>query len=126
MNGMSTRQSRSRDPADGASRSDDDEGMAPGASGPNTGRREPRTSVGSGAERQRYRAAPIGRRGHVDDPPVNWSAASPNEGGTAEGTTFRPGTKWSFLDSRGASAMTTSDPISLVEAQRLSANADTI
>ena len=60
MNGTSTRQSRSRDPAVGASRNDDDEGMAPGASGPNTGRREPRTSVGSGAERQRYRAAPIG------------------------------------------------------------------
>ena len=52
--------------------------------------------VGSGAERQRYRAAPIGgssaRRSR--------SAASPNEGGTAEGTTFRPGTKRSFLDSR--------------------------
>ena len=58
-------------------------------------RHRPRNPVGSGAERQRYRAAPIGgatatRRSR--------SAASPNEGGTAEGTTFRPGTKWSFLD----------------------------
>src|SRR4029079_10338693 len=108
MNGTSTRQSRSRDPAVGASRDDDDEGMAPGASGPNTGRREPRTSVGSGAERQRYRAAPIGQRERRGAPPVRKSAASPNEGGTAEGTTFRPGTKWSFSDSRGTNAMTTS------------------
>ena len=30
-------------------------------------------------------------------PSVRQSAASPNEGGTAEGTTFRPGTKRSFL-----------------------------
>ena len=51
--------------------------------------------VGSGAERQRYRAAPIGR----DSPRAvgHASAASPNEGGTAEGTTFRPGTIRSFL-----------------------------
>src|SRR4249919_2543514 len=98
MNGTSTRQSRSRDPAVGASRNDDDEGMAPGASGPNTGRREPRTSVGSGAERQRYRAAPIGHRGDAAGPSVRQSAASPNEGGTAEGTTFRPGTKRFFFN----------------------------
>ena len=51
--------------------------------------------VGSGAERQRYRAAPIatGRPDAVG----HESAASPNEGGTAEGTTFRPGTNGRFL-----------------------------
>jgi len=37
--------------------------MDPGASGPNARRRRPRSPVGSGAERQRYRAAPIGGGG---------------------------------------------------------------
>ena len=37
------------------------QGMDPGASGPNAKRCEPQAPVGSGAERQRYRAAPIGR-----------------------------------------------------------------
>jgi len=75
-------------------------GMDPGASGPNEGSMFDRPSpVGSGAERQRYRAAPIGGRTAV--PPVGHSsAAQPNEGGTAEGTTFRPGRRRSFLDSR--------------------------
>ena len=92
---------RPRDPAVGASRNDDDEGMDPGASGPNARRREPRTPVGSGAERQRYRAAPIGRPRRRGPPVGHESAASPNEGGTAEGTTFRPGDEWSFLILRG-------------------------
>ena len=79
--------------------------------------------VGSGAERQRYRAAPIARS---HDPAVGHeSAASPNEGGTAEGTTFRPGTIRSFLILE-ANAMSTADPISLAQAKRLAANADTI
>ena len=72
--------------------------------------------VGSGAERQRYRAAPIARS---HDPAVGHaSAASPNEGGTAEGTTFRPGTIRSFLILE-ANAMSTADPISLAQAKRL-------
>src|SRR6185503_6049024 len=74
-----------------------------------------------------YRAAPIGgssaRRSR--------SAASPNEGGTAEGTTFRPGTKWSFLilgpgSPRRLASMPFTDPLSLTEAKRLAANADTL
>src|SRR6185436_303577 len=92
-----------------------------GARAPNASR------VGSGAERQRYRAAPIGgssaRRSR--------SAASPNEGGTAEGTTFRPGTNWSFLilgpgSPRRLASMSTTDPLSLTEAKRLAGNADTL
>src|SRR4029078_13606475 len=59
------------------------------------------------------------------------SAASPNEGGTAEGTTFRPGTKWSCLilgpgRPRRRASMSTTDPLSLTEAKRLAANADTL
>src|SRR5436190_21704979 len=57
--------------------------------------------VGSGAERQRYRAAPIGQGS--PGPVGHESAASPNEGGTAEGSTFRPGDDWSFLILRGPS-----------------------
>src|SRR4029079_4451002 len=57
-----------------------------------------RDQVGSGAERQRYRAARIGEH-RASGPRArrSRSAASPNEGGTAEGTTFRPWTKRSFL-----------------------------
>src|SRR5260221_3392198 len=61
------------------------------------------------------------------------SAASPNEGGTAEGTTFRPRYVKVVSDSRvrgaphgGHRHMTTTDPLSLTEAKRLAPNADTI
>jgi len=61
-------------------------------------RRRGADPVGSGAERQRYRAAPIGPdRVQRRIARRSWSAASPNEGGTAEGTTFRPGTTGRFL-----------------------------
>src|SRR5258705_19038 len=61
------------------------------------------------------------------------SAASPNEVGTAEGTTFRPRDVKVVSDSRvrgaphgGHRHMTTTDPLSLTEAKRLAPNADTI
>src|SRR5258705_3679251 len=61
------------------------------------------------------------------------SAASPNEGGTAEGTTFRPRDVKVVSDSRvrgaphgGHRHMTTTDPLSLTEAKRLAASADTL
>jgi anthranilate synthase component 1 len=50
---------------------------------------------------------------------------TPNEGGTAEGTTFRPGDERSFLILE-ADTMSTADPISLAQTKRLAANADTI
>jgi anthranilate synthase component 1 len=49
---------------------------------------------------------------------------TPNEGGTAEGTTFRPGDDRSFLILEAA--MTTTDPISLTHAKRVAAGADTV
>jgi anthranilate synthase component 1 len=59
--------------------------------------------------------------------------AAPKAGGTAEGATFRPGRKVVFDSVRTASAgkepaatMTLTPPLSLGEAQRLAANADTI
>ena len=90
---------RQRDPVVGANRGDgggewtreppDRTTVTPGMPGSND-------QVGSGAERQRYRAAPIARDrphgGHRTRAAGHVSAASPNEGGTAEGTTFRPGT----------------------------------
>src|SRR6476660_2865430 len=94
--------------------------MDPGASGPNT-----RVVL---ASRLRRRAPAI--QGSADrhgssGPVGHTSAASPNEGGTAEGTTFRPGDERSFLILE-ASFMTTVDPISLAQAKRLAAEADTI
>src|SRR5215212_100248 len=53
------------------------------------------------------------------------SAASPNEGGTAEGTAFRPGWTKAVLDSRRPK-VTSMDPLSLTQAKRLAANADTL
>src|SRR4026209_2580911 len=98
--------------------------MDPGASGPNAKRHPPQAPVASGAERQRYRAAPIDRR--ASGRPVGQeSAASPNEGGTAEGTTFRPGLKGRSCFPRSI-AMKAADPITLAQTQRLAANADTI
>ena len=113
--------------------------MAAAANGPGSHRteREAATSrerqVGSGAERQRYRAAPIEpvlglRRSECGTPP--------NEGGTAEGTAFRPeqtkvvssilGCRGPRADepTEGRTAMT--DPLSLTEAKRLAGTADTI
>jgi anthranilate synthase component 1 len=61
---------------------------------------------------------------------------TPKQGGTAEGTAFRPRDEWPFLipgrtvDGTAAPEatrpMTTSDPLSLTEAKRLVGNADTI
>jgi hypothetical protein len=42
--------------------------MDPGASGPNAKRQLAVDAIGSGAERQRYRAAPIGGGGDTDRP----------------------------------------------------------
>src|SRR5439155_8482900 len=53
------------------------------------------------------------------------SAASPNEGGTAEGTAFRPGWTKAVCDSRRLD-VTTMDPLSLTQAKRLAASADTL
>jgi anthranilate synthase component I len=51
----------------------------------------------------------------------------PNEGGTAEGTAFRPGRTKVVLDSPETRALTSSpQPLSLSEAKRLVGNADTI
>ncbi|TMC60835.1 MAG: hypothetical protein E6J17_09350, partial [Chloroflexi bacterium] len=107
-------------------------GMDPGASGPNANvanrlrRRAPAIAGSADRRPTRKRRPPVGQE----------SAASPKEGGTAEGTTFRPGTEV-VSDSQAqqyqprnafpeAPAMTTSDPLSLGQAKRLSANADTI
>jgi anthranilate synthase component 1 len=54
------------------------------------------------------------------------SAASPNEGGTAEGTTFRPGRRRSFLILEATIAMAPFEPLSLAEAKRLAPSTDTI
>src|SRR5206468_10447887 len=51
-------------------------------------------------------------------------AASPNEGGTAEGTAFRPGRTKAVRDSRRPHV--TMDPLSLTQAKRLAASADTV
>src|SRR4051812_11342935 len=117
-------------------------GMDPGASGPNANaasrlRRKAPAIAGSADRRPtRKRRPPVGQE----------SAASPKEGGTAEGTTFRPGTKvvsdspppittnrpskpatrTEPPHSPEAPAMTTSDPLSLSQAKRLAASADTV
>src|SRR5215211_483173 len=103
--------------------------MDPGASGPNGRRARTRDDPSrlrrrapaiQGSADRRPRERTIARRSR--------SAAQPNEGGTAEGTTFRPGTNRSFLIlGRGpaeAPIMATTDPLSLGEAKRLSGNAD--
>ena len=102
MNGTSTRRASAERPGGWWKPGRRRRRMDPGASGPN-GTRATATPVGSGAERQRYRAAPIAREPADDRKPGrrSRSAAQPNEGGTAEGTTFRPGDDRSFLDSRG-------------------------
>ena len=84
--------------------------MDPGASGPNARRRRRRgRQVGSGAERQRYRAAPIDRRQRA----VRRSECGtpPNEGGTAEGTTFRPERRKVVFDSWAEPRATHDRPI---------------
>jgi hypothetical protein len=91
VNGTSTRRTSTQRPGGWCEPGRRRQGMDPGASGPNARWREPRTPVGSGAERQRYRAAPIGFGGDTRARRSHRVRHTPNEGGTAEGTTFRPG-----------------------------------
>ena len=109
--------------------------------------REPPDRTGAIPSRLRRRAPAIQgsadrRPGSTDpsaDPSVRRVRQTPNEGGTAEGTAFRPWDDRPFLipgphrwartaapPLEATTRMTTTDPLSLTEAKRLVANADTI
>ncbi len=91
-------------------------------------------AIAGSADRRRRATSPSA------DPSVRRVRQTPNEGGTAEGTTFRPRDDGRFFivpceDRAGLpqhrpggadEPMTTTDPLSLTEAKRLVGNADTI
>jgi hypothetical protein len=94
MNGTSTRRTSTQRSGGWCKPERRRQGMDPGASGPNV------DGIAAPASRLRRRAPAI--QGSADRSPRrrrlvgHESAATPNEGGTAEGTTFRPGTNGRF------------------------------
>ena len=103
MNGTSTRRASAERPGGWWKPGRRRRRMDPGASGPNGERRD-----AADASRLRRRAPAIegsaDRHGRTAGPSVTRVRHTPNEGGTAEGTTFRPGDEMVVLDSAEAHA----------------------